>query len=108
MAPLSDPEDEETGEARALRELLESSGWAILKRAIDQQWGPRAYGLKMRALLRQVQGDTRQQEVARQADQLEATCNAVDEVIAWPAQRLRQLETRLPGRAFADLRRVPE
>lgn len=75
----------------ALRDLLQSEGWRIFKDAADQSWGPRGYGMEMqRALSTIPHGPDRAYELARVAEQVDATARAVNEIMAWPSEQIRE------------------
>lgn len=73
----------------ALKDLLQSEGWRIFKDAAAASWGPSGYGMEMqRALSTIPHGPERAYELARVAEQVDATARAVNEIMAWPSQEV--------------------
>lgn len=105
-----EPEQEEVsnGELVALRDLVQSHGWQILKAHLEREWGPAGYGWRMQMALGQIpQGPERAYEVARVAEQVNATAGAMNELVAWPGERIQELQTPKSSKApFARLRRM--
>lgn len=91
----------------ALRDLLQSEGWRLLKAQAADEWGPVGYGRQMqRALSAIPNGPDRAYELARVAEQVDATARAVNALIAWPTEELtRRAPTQRSHRPFASLRR---
>lgn len=101
-------EDLTNGELTALRDLVQSQGWTVLKAHFEREWGPSGYGWRIQDALSQIpQGPERAYEVARIAEQVTATTKAMNEMIAWPSERIAELQSPKPSRApFARLRRM--
>lgn len=77
--------------AGALRDLLQSEGWRIFKQAADEQWGAVGYGREMqRALSTVPHGPERHYELARVAEQVEATAQALHRILSWPAEEIKR------------------
>lgn len=91
----------------ALKDLLESPGWKLLTRHGADEWGEVGYGRRMREGVRNVpQGPERAYELARIAEQVDATKSAIDEILNWPIEELRRLtQPASPRGPFAGLRR---
>lgn len=84
-------DSEQDSVAVALRDLVQSEGWRIFKEAVDGEWGPVGYGREMqRALSTIPHGPDRAYELARVAEQVEATAQAVHQILAWPAEELKR------------------
>ena len=92
----------------AYKDLLQSLGWKLLKAHADHDWGPAGYGVQMqRALASIPQGPDRAYELARVAEQVDATAKAVNALIEWPEQAVKLLAPEKPSRQpFAGLRRM--
>lgn len=102
------PTEEQGGhELAALRELVGSEGWLILKQRAATEWGPEGYGRRMQAAISSVaNGPDRAYELAQIAEQVDATARAVNELISWPAARLGALQQDAPSKQpFARFRR---
>lgn len=99
--------EQDGGELAALRDLVQSEGWKILRLHAGSEWGPIGYGERMRKALTAVaNGPDRAYEIAQHAEQVEATSKAVDELIAWPTARIKALEAPAASRQpYAMLRR---
>lgn len=105
---MSSSEDDGTeGRAAALKDLLDSEGWKLLARHAADEWGDIGYGQRMKAAVRNVQqGPERVYELARVAEQVDATKAALDEILNWPFQELQRLATtKTKAGPFAGLRR---
>lgn len=92
----------------ALRDLVQSPGWKILAEHVDRVWGPRGYGIEMqRAIANVPQGPDRPYEIARVAEQVENTAQAVMALVRWPGQEIVRLTEKKTSsrRPFAGLRR---
>lgn len=90
MAEDPDKDGEATVD-EALRDLLQSEGWRIFKAAAEHEWGPTGYGRRMQEALSQIPtGPDRAYELARVAEQVDATATAVNKIIAWPSEELRR------------------
>lgn len=100
-------EDEQDSITVALRDLVQSEGWRIFKQAADAEWGALGYGREMqRAIASVPHGPDRSYELARVAEQVEATAQAVHQILAWPVDELkRRAPKEAPGR-FDRLRRL--
>lgn len=104
---VSDDQDD-GAELAALRELVQSAGWQVLRAYGDKTWGPVGYGWKMHEALATIPaGADRVYEIARVAEQVDATARAVNEIFAYPESRIAQLTTpKASGRPFDALRRM--
>lgn len=94
----------------ALRDLLSSEGWRIFADAANEQFGAVGYGREMqRALSTIPHGPDRAYELARVAEQVDATAHALHQILAWPAEELKrrtpaaQKPTTVRERALAAL-----
>ena len=88
----------------ALRDLVQSPGWALLKAQAEHDWGPAGYGREMqRAIASVASGPDRAYELARIAEQVDATARAVHALMTWPDQQIGALTPKKPAR-FAGLR----
>ena len=100
-------EDQDPAErVAALKDLVQSPGWALLTRHAADEWGEVGFGRRMRAAVTQVQpGPDRVYDLARVAEEVTATKAAMDAVLNWPFQELQRLaapqKSRIP---FAALR----
>lgn len=105
---IEDHDDSKDGRIAALRDLLSSPGWQLLREQAAKDWGPAGYGAQMQAALASVpQGPDRAYEIARLAEQLDNTCQAVNRIIAWPTEELHRLEpVKESTRPFNKLRRA--
>lgn len=101
-------EDTNAAEVSALRDLIASAGWVVLTAHLDKTWGPAGYGWQMHAALATIpHGPDRAYEVARVAEQVDATARAVNDLVAWPQERIRELTASgKPTRPFDAFRRV--
>lgn len=92
--------------AGALKDLLDSEGWKLLARHAADEWGDVGYGQRMKAAVRAIaQGPDRVYELARVAEQVDATKAALDEILNWPFQELQRLTPQTKRRMpFAGLR----
>lgn len=107
MERMAENDDEKDPIRSALSDLLQSEGWRFYKQAAEHEWGPSGYGRRMQEALTSIPvGPDRAYELARVAEQVDATANAVNALIAWPSEELRR---RTPApvsrRPFANLRR---
>jgi hypothetical protein len=92
-------EDAEDGRLAALRELVQSEGWAILKAHAVTLFGPEGYGREMQAALSSIPaGPDRAYEIAQVAERVEATARAVNGLILWPTSQLQAATPRAPRR----------
>ena len=91
----------------ALRDLLQSEGWRLLKAQAADEWGPAGYGRQMQRALSAIPiGPDRPYELARVVEQVDATAQAVNALIAWPTEELsRRAPAPQRARPFARLRR---
>jgi hypothetical protein len=98
----------EDPDVAALRDLVQSRGWQLLKARAAQDFGPEGYGRAMqRAIAAVPQGPDRPYELARVAEQVEHTAQAVNTIMSWPEQQIRALaEKPKDRRPFANLRRA--
>ena len=92
----------------AFRELVQSIGWRLLKAHADHDWGPAGYGRQMQRALADVpNGPDRAYELARVAEQVEATSQAVHAVMTYPDERIKALTgPKASKQPFAALRRI--
>lgn len=99
---------DDSGELAALKDLLQSEGWTLLTAHLDKTWGPVGYGWQMQTALATIpHGPDRAYELARVAEQVDATARAVNDIVAWPLERIHQLtEPAKPKRPFDAFRRV--
>jgi hypothetical protein len=75
----------------ALNDLLSSEGWRIFKESAAVEWGPGGYGRRMQEALSTVpHGPDRPYELARIAEQVDATARAVEQIVAWPSEEVRR------------------
>lgn len=76
----------------ALRDLMQSAGWQLLKAQAEREWGPVGYGAAMeRAIVSIPNGPDRPYELARVAEQVHATAKAVHALMVWPEEQIKQL-----------------
>lgn len=108
MPVTTEDQEVDGGDLGALRDLVQSRGWQLLIEHIDQEWGPRGYGIKMQQAVTNVaQGPERPYELAQVAERVTYTAGAVNEVVKWPLERLKVLTQKPPSRRpFAGLRRA--
>lgn len=96
------------GELAALRDLQQSEGWKLLLGYLEREWGPAGYGWRMQKALSEIpRNGERAYEIARIAEQIDATSEAVNQITSWPQERIQQLAA--PAKAtgpFAGLRRI--
>ena len=79
----------------ALSDLLSSEGWRIFREAVNASWGPVGYGLEMQRALSSIPaGPDRAWEIAQIAERVEATAQAVNGLIAWPAEEIKRRTTQ--------------
>lgn len=91
----------------ALRELLVSRGWHLLKVQADREWGPEGYGRRMQEALAKVPaGPDRAYEIADVAERVDATARAVHQIMRWPSEQLRELAPAKKPARFAGLRGI--
>lgn len=92
----------------ALSDLLSSEGWRIFKDAASESWGPAGYGMEMqRALSTIPHGPDRAYELAKVAEQVDATARAVNQIIAWPSEEInRRASPRKATGPLDHLRRL--
>ena len=100
--------DHDGSELSALVDLTQSEGWRLVLGYLRAEWGPEGYGRKMQAELSKVAaGPDRAYEIARLAEQIDATSEAVNLIASWPDERVKQLREPSKSRApFAALRRI--
>lgn len=107
--PEQEPEPDTSADTlTGLRDLVQSPGWKILAEHVDKVWGPRGYGIEMqRAIANVPQGPDRPYEIARVAEQVENTAQAVMALVRWPGQEIIRLTEKktTSRRPFAALRR---
>jgi hypothetical protein len=105
-----DPDPETTaGELAAWRDLLQSEGWRLLMAYGAKAWGPEGYGWQMQQALANVpSGPDRPYEIARVAEQVDATAKAVNSIFSYPAERIAALTagSRLEKQPFWKHRRM--
>lgn len=76
----------------ALRDLVQTHGWTLLKAQATREWGPQGYGERMAEAISKVpNGPDRAWELARVAEQTDATARAIRALIDWPNQEIRRL-----------------
>jgi hypothetical protein len=91
----------------ALRDLVQSEGWRLLCEQVKREWGPQGYGRRMQEAISTVpNGPERAYELARVAEEVDATAKAVNQVMAWPENQIRELTPKRAPRAFESLRRI--
>lgn len=74
----------------ALRDLLQSEGWRLLRAQADQEWGPVGMGRRMaEAIERVAPGPDRAYELAEAAERTYNTARAVNDLVSWPDAELR-------------------
>lgn len=91
----------------ALSDMLQSEGWRLLRDQAIKEWGGEGYGRRMKEAIDQIPvGPDRAYEIARVAEQVDATSNAVHQFIAWPSEELKRRVTpkEEPRRRFPRLR----
>ena len=99
---MSDLQD--VTERDALKDLVNSPGWELFERAADAMYGDAACVAQIdRALAAIALGDTL--AVQDSVRQIRASANAVRAIVAWPKQRLEQLQPEQKTR-FLGRRRV--
>lgn len=82
-------ETEQDAVAAALRDLLQSEGWRLLKEQADFEWGPLGMGRRMAEAIEKVPaGPDRSYELAEAAERTYNTAKAVNALIAWPTEAL--------------------
>lgn len=75
----------------ALTDLLSSEGWQLLREQAIHEWGATGYGARMKeALSRIPAGPDRAYELARVAEEVDATSNAVNALVAWPSEEIKR------------------
>lgn len=77
------------GEIRALTDLLESDGWALVLQAIEAEWGAEAYAARIDQALATARHERRSAE--EDIGELGAAARAVKVLVKWPAERISQL-----------------
>jgi hypothetical protein len=93
--------------ANALRDLLQSRGWQLLKEQAEREWGPAGYGRRLEEALATVDaGPDRAYAVTETVDRVRATARAVSQILAWPSEQLRTAAPAKQPSAFERLRRV--
>lgn len=87
---------------------MQSDGWQVVRAYAAEHWGPAGYGYQMqRALANVPAGPDRPYELARIAEQVDATARAVNALVAYPTERITALTTEKKSRQpFAALRRM--
>ncbi len=92
----------------SLRELVQTQGWQLFKTHAKHEWGPEGFGRRMHEALSSIpKGPDRVYELAAAAEQAEATLRAINAIMAWPEEQIRQLsETHQPQSALGRLRRI--
>ncbi len=92
----------------ALRELVQSAGWQLLKAQALAEWGPAGYGREMQRALASVPvGPDRPYELARIAEQVDNTAKAVNALIRWPDEEIKKLApAKKPSRWMPGVRGV--
>lgn len=81
--------EEQDSITAALRDLVSSEGWRIFKEAAEREWGASGYGREMQHAITAIpHGPDRAYELARVAEQVDATARAVNQIIAWPTEEL--------------------
>jgi len=105
---VSSDRDDETPALGALKDLLQSDGWQLFQAWVSESYGPAGYGRRMNAALAKVpHGPDRPYEIARVAEEIDATARAVNEIMGWPAQQIKALSPEAKSRRpFAGLRRA--
>ncbi len=105
MAPEPDDDGPEST-IGALRDLVQSRGWQIVREQAEREYGPAGYGREMqRALASVPTGPERAYELARIAEQVDATARAVNALIKWPEEQIARLTPKKPPR-FAGIRGI--
>lgn len=103
----AEDQDVETSELGALKDLVQSEGWRLMKAHADKEWGPAGYGWQMQAALARIpNGPDRAYEVAAVAERVDATAKAVNNLFAYPQERIAQLTVTKATRPFDALRRI--
>jgi hypothetical protein len=70
----------------ALRDLLASPGWRLVRAFADHEWGPRGYGHRMQEAVTSTPGGAeRAYELADAVQRVHQTAAAVNALIAWPS-----------------------
>lgn len=105
---MSEDRDDAPDTLTSLKELVTSPGWLLLVAQAKAEHGPEGYGRAMQAALSSIpQGPDRAYEIARVAEQVEATARAVNALIKWPSEQIARLSPKMPSRRpFAGLRRT--
>ena len=94
---------EDRGELVALKDLLESEGWALFTQMVEKSWGPDAFARKVeQAVEGAAMGD--QNAVNDLAQHVISKRKAVLAVMELPKERLRQLTAK--KESFNPLRRI--
>lgn len=92
----------------ALKDLLQSTGWAMLLEYANDLTGPIGYSRSVQHALSSIQpGPDQAYEVMQKMQQIQAVAEAVTRVTNWPAETLAQLVPKKAGHMpFEMLRRV--
>jgi hypothetical protein len=102
-------ENEQAGEVlSALKEMTQTRGWSLFVDHLKAEWGPQGYGRRMQEALSSVPaGPDRVYEIARIAEQVDATARAVNALVEWPKDEMkRQTPDKSDTRLFGGLRRT--
>jgi hypothetical protein len=94
---------EDNTELEDLETLLASPGWARLVAFANREWSSEQYRQRVQRALDTVPSPDKAGDAAILIMRLEDTAKAVDNVLAWPAFRLRQLR-QAGGRRGATAR----
>jgi hypothetical protein len=99
---VSDPD---VNELEALSALLESDGWALFTKAVNDAHGDTASVLQIDAALKTVdRGDAL--AVQDTVQQIRARARAVQAMMAWPMERVKALRKKEKPGMFAAMRRA--
>lgn len=103
---MADRDDETKAERDALRVLVQSEGWALFQRLIEQEWGADATLGKIDAALSVIaRGDV--DAVSDTVQQIQAARREVLKVLTLPRERLALLDKGEPTkRPFEAWRRI--
>lgn len=101
---------EDEGALAALRDLVQSEGWRLLKDRATVDYGPVGYGHRMQEALNSIPGGPdRPYELARVAEQVDATARAINLLIKWPEEEIARLSpAKVSANPLQRLRRITQ
>lgn len=104
-----DVDTDTTGTVAALRDLLQSDGWKLYADKLEQEWGALGLGQEMaRVMAKEPPGPDRAYRIAEVAERVQATYDAVHQMLAWPKNEIARLtgQEKKPATALDRLRRI--